>query len=128
MTVYRVSVREVLTQDYLAIAETSDEAKDKVFRRQADIDESTLEYSHDLDSSTWTTEEVPLQKGDVVNVGDPDEGDLHNHAFIGRIVSIVKNDEEEYCSVVDQEDNVFNVVLDNVSRSRDDIDLSDYLS
>ena len=130
MNVYRVSVQEVWIQDYLVLADDSDSAKEKVFKTDQDIyiDDEAFEYSHTEDSSKWCTEELPLRTGDIVDVGNPQEGDLHTHAFQGRIVTIVKNDNEEYCSVVDSDDNMFDVGLDNMSLSKEDIDLSEYLS
>ena len=55
-TEYRVLVREVQIRTVLVDASSEDEAKELVFHGEGDI--MNVEYSHDLDSSTWTVEEV----------------------------------------------------------------------
>lgn len=64
MNKYRVSVREVHIQGYLVDAENEEEAKDKVYHRHCDaqVDEESFEYSHDLDRNLWTVETVVTEK------------------------------------------------------------------
>jgi|GEM_PF-2535377 len=53
-----VSVREVHVQPYLALAETPEEAIELVANCEGNILDADFEFSHTLDSDTWTVEEV----------------------------------------------------------------------
>jgi hypothetical protein len=58
MKKFRVLVREVHVQ-WVEIESTSEEeAKDRVQQGEGEIVEGSLEYSHTLDSDTWTVEEI----------------------------------------------------------------------
>jgi len=57
---YMVGVREVHVRFYSVKAESEDEAKELVNRRDPSVvDESFLEYSHELGKDTWSVEEIP---------------------------------------------------------------------
>ena len=51
-----VSVREVHVQGYKVIADDEESAKDIVRLGGGDLLEERFEYSHTLDSETWTVE------------------------------------------------------------------------
>lgn len=53
-----VSVREVHIQPYQVLAETPEEAIELVENCEGDILDANFEFSHTLDSDTWTVEEV----------------------------------------------------------------------
>lgn len=57
MKSYIVYVREVHVQGYRVKAENEEQAKDEVREGKGDLLESYFEYSHTLDSDTWTVEE-----------------------------------------------------------------------
>lgn len=60
---YRVGVREVHVRFYSVKAENEDEAKELVNRRDpCVVNESFLEYSHELGKDTWSVEESPEGK------------------------------------------------------------------
>lgn len=59
MKTFLVTKREVWTQIVKVSANSKEEAIEKTFRWQdTEYVDNTLEYSRDLDSSTWDAEEV----------------------------------------------------------------------
>jgi hypothetical protein len=53
---FYVVTREVWTQTVEVEAETQEEAIEKVARDQGNLLDDGLEYSHRMDSSTWTVD------------------------------------------------------------------------
>lgn len=58
MPKYIVGVREVWVQPVEIEADSDSEAKHRVWRGEGNRIDSEFEYSHCLDSSLWTVEEV----------------------------------------------------------------------
>lgn len=57
MPTFKVFIREVWVQEYEVEASSEKEAITKVSRGLGDMVEGSLEYSHALDTDTWTAEE-----------------------------------------------------------------------
>lgn len=55
--VFIVAVREVHVQDYKVEAETKEEAIQKINNCEGEVLEGRMEYSHALESDTWTVSE-----------------------------------------------------------------------
>jgi hypothetical protein len=58
MKKFRVLVREVHIQPTIIEADSKEEALKKVFDGEGELDTQGFEYSHTLDTDTWTVEEI----------------------------------------------------------------------
>ena len=59
----------------------------------------------------------PISEGDRVDVDDPQAGDMYNNAFTGRVIDV--RPEENVVTVVDQDDEAFDVDADQVALAED---------
>ena len=62
-------------------------------------------FVSDIDESNISNQSIELEIGNIVEVPDPDETDIHNHSFVGTIIDF----QNGYAVVEDGDDNTFDI-------------------
>lgn len=117
---YRASVREVVGDKSPEIDDVDALPWDEVERLYEEITDGDAYGRYDYGWDTLEVEGTAMQPdlnvGDVVDVPDPEPGDLWAHAFTGRIVAV----SGDTATVVDQQDDAWDVDVDRLRLEEDD--------